>query len=90
MSIRGFGRTRRRGGEKGYPPVCGNDWARGVCEKPRAKCSVCPNQAFPPLDEATAREHLTGKAVIGTYAIREDNTCVFLTAESVVELRFSG
>jgi superfamily II DNA or RNA helicase len=68
-------------GKKGYSPVCRNEWARGVCEKPRVKCSECPHQAFPPLDEAAARDHLTGKAVIGTYAIREDNACVFLAAD---------
>ena len=68
-------------GRKGYSPVCRNEWVRGVCEKPRVKCSECPNQAFPPLDERAAREHLTGKAVIGTYAIREDDSCVFLAAD---------
>lgn len=68
-------------GMKGYSPVCRNEWFRGVCEKPRVKCSECRHQAFPPLDEGVAREHLTGKAVIGTYAIREDNTCVFLAAD---------
>ena len=68
-------------GKKGYSPVCRNEWFRGVCEKPRVKCSECPHQAFPPLDEAVAREHLTGKSVIGTYAIREDNSCVFLAAD---------
>ncbi len=52
-----------------------------VCEKPRVKCSECPNQAFPPLDELATRDHLTGKHTIGTYAIRQDNTCNFLSAD---------
>jgi superfamily II DNA or RNA helicase len=68
-------------GIKGYSPVCRNEWFRGVCEKPRVKCSECMHQAFPPLDEAAARDHLTGKSVIGTYAIRADNSCVFLAAD---------
>ncbi len=68
-------------GKKGYSPVCRNEWFRGVCEKPRVKCSECVRQAFPPLDEAAARDHLMGKSVIGTYAIREDDTCVFLAAD---------
>ncbi len=68
-------------GMKGYSPVCRNEWFRGVCEKPRVRCSECLNQAFPPLDEVAARDHLTGKSVIGTYAIRGDNTCVFLAAD---------
>lgn len=68
-------------GMKGYSPVCRNEWFRGVCEKPKVKCSECMHQAFPPLDEAAAKEHLTGKSVIGTYAIRGDNSCVFLAAD---------
>lgn len=68
-------------GMKGYSPVCRNEWFRGVCEKPRVKCSECANQAFPALDESAARDHLTGKSVIGTYAIRPDNSCVFLAAD---------
>lgn len=68
-------------GRKGYSPVCRNEWLRGVCEKPRVKCSDCPHQAFPPLDDSAARDHLTGRAVIGTYAIREDNACLFLAAD---------
>lgn len=70
-----------RDGRKGYSPVCRNEWSRLVCEKPRVNCSECPHQAFPPLDEAAARAHLTGKHIIGTYAIREDNTCIFLAAD---------
>lgn len=68
-------------GMKGYSPVCRNEWFRGVCEKPRVKCSECLHQAFPPFDEVAARDHLTGKSVIGTYAIQENNTCVFLAAD---------
>ncbi|MBC8127716.1 MAG: DEAD/DEAH box helicase family protein [Gloeobacteraceae cyanobacterium ES-bin-144] len=68
-------------GMKGYSPVCRNEWFRGICEKPRVKCSECLHQAFPPLDEDAARDHLTGKSVIGTYAIRQDNTCMFLAAD---------
>lgn len=68
-------------GKKGYSPVCRNEWSKVVCEKPRVKCSECPNQAFPPLDEAAVRDHLTGKHTIGMYAIRQDNTCVFLAAD---------
>lgn len=25
-------------GKSGYSPVCGNEWVRGICEKPRIKC----------------------------------------------------
>ena len=32
--------------KKGYAPACGNEWVRGVCDKPRVKCGECPNQTF--------------------------------------------
>jgi hypothetical protein len=68
-------------GRKGYSPVCANEWSRLVCEKPRIKCGDCMHQAFLPLDEKAARDHLTGASVIGTYAIREDHKCIFLAAD---------
>ena len=70
-----------RSGKKGYSPVCLNEWVRGICEKPRVKCAECLSQKFPPLDENAVLAHLIGKHTIGTYAIREDNTCVFLAAD---------
>jgi hypothetical protein len=36
----------RTTGHSGYAPACANEWQRGICEKPKVKCSVCPNQAF--------------------------------------------
>ena len=68
-------------GSKGYSPACGNEWVHGVCEKPRVKCSDCPNQNFPPLDHSAIHSHLTGRHTIGTYAIREDDSCIFLAAD---------
>ena len=35
----------RKTGRAGYSPACGNEWVRGVCEKPRIKCSDCQRQA---------------------------------------------
>lgn len=71
-------------GTHGYSPACTNEWVNGVCSKPpkgKVKCSECPNQAFPRLDEAAAQAHLEGKITIGTYAIREDDSCVFLSCD---------
>ena len=68
-------------GRKGYSPVCGNEWIRGICEKPRIKCSECLHQNFRPLDIEAVESHLTGQRTIGTYAIREDNSCIFLAAD---------
>jgi len=52
-----------------------------LCEKPKTKCSECPNRAFLQLDEKIIRSHLEGKITIGTYTIREDDTCIFLAAD---------
>jgi len=65
----------------GYAPACRNEWQHGVCSKPRVKCSECRNQVFLPLDELAVKDHLLGKTTIGTYAIREDDTCVFLACD---------
>lgn len=62
-------------------PACNNEWRSGVCEKPKVKCSECPSQAFPSLDSSAIRRHLEGFETIGTYAIREDETSVFLAAD---------
>jgi len=48
-------------GRKGYSPACGNEWVRGICEKPRVKCSECPNQAFLPLGDKVVLDHLQGR-----------------------------
>jgi addiction module HigA family antidote len=31
----------RKSGKSGYMPACAHEWVRGVCEKPRIKCSDC-------------------------------------------------
>lgn len=68
-------------GTKGYSPVCRNEWVRGVCEKPKVKCAVCSNRDFQPLDKDAILKHLQGEHTIGTYAIREDDSCIFLTCD---------
>jgi superfamily II DNA or RNA helicase len=68
-------------GKKGYSPACDNEWRHGICEKPRIKCADCPHQKFPPLDENAVEAHLRGTHPIGTYAIREDDSCIFVAAD---------
>jgi hypothetical protein len=52
---------------QGYSPACGNEWAPGLCDKPKVKCGECPNQAFIPVTEKTIHDHLQGRHVIGAY-----------------------
>ena len=73
--------TNARTGRKGYAPACGNEWIRGVCEKPRVKCGECPNQAFLPLEDKVILDHLQGRHVVGVYPLLTDETCWFLAAD---------
>jgi hypothetical protein len=54
-------------GKSGYAPACGSEWVRGVCEKPRVKCSECPNKAFLAVDDQIVLDHLNGKHTVGVY-----------------------
>ena len=74
----------RRTGRAGYSPACGNEWVRGVCEKPRIKCSNCPNQDWIPVTDRLIRWHLSGQDssgqpfVMGVYPMLLDESCHFL------------
>jgi superfamily II DNA or RNA helicase len=78
-------------GKSGYAPACHNEWIRGICEKPRIKCSNCPNQAFVRVSEDILRSHLQGRNVAasgradpfvaGVYPLLADETCWFLAVD---------
>jgi superfamily II DNA or RNA helicase/very-short-patch-repair endonuclease len=77
----------RRTGKFGYQPACGNEWVRGVCEKPRIKCTACLHQHFLPVTDHVVRWHLCGhddsgrEFVMGVYPLLQDETCFFLAAD---------
>ncbi len=76
-------------GKSGYSLACSNEWVRDKCNKPRIKCSECPNQAFIPLASEIIRKHLGGEDfagskrdyTIGIYPMLADDTCWFLAAD---------
>jgi superfamily II DNA or RNA helicase len=74
-------------GKSGYAPACGNEWVRGLCEKPRIKCAACTNQQFLPVTDQVVRWHLSGHDdfgrdfVMGVYPLLRDETCFFLAAD---------
>jgi hypothetical protein len=68
-------------GKKGYSPACDNEWKAGICRKPQIKCTECRHQQFPALDERAVEAHLRGTHTIGTYALREDDSCIFVAAD---------
>jgi hypothetical protein len=82
--IRWENRTTAR---SGYAPACANEWQRGICEKPKVKCSACPNQAFLAVGDLSIERHLRGTDangapfVMGVYPMLADNTCSFLAAD---------
>lgn len=77
----------RRTGKSGYQPACGNEWVRGVCEKPRIKCFDCAQRRFLPVTDETVRWHLSGQNeegcdfVMGVYPMLRDETCFFLAVD---------
>ncbi len=77
----------RKTGKAGYAPACGNEWIRGVCEKPRIKCSDCSHQRFLPVTDEVIRCHLSGRDdagqtfVAGVYPMLRDEACFFLAAD---------
>jgi superfamily II DNA or RNA helicase/very-short-patch-repair endonuclease len=77
----------RKTNKAAYAPACANEWVRGVCEKPRIKCTDCPNQRFLPVIDEVIRWHLSGhddmgrNFVMGVYPMLLDETCWFLAVD---------
>ena len=77
----------RKTGKSGYAPTCANEWVRGICEKPRIKCAVCPHRRFLPVTDDVVRWHLSGRDgegqpfVAGVYPLLLDETCYFLAVD---------
>jgi len=77
----------RKSGKSGYAPACGNEWVRGICEKPRIKCAECSHRRFLALTDDVVRRHLAGRDeagesfVAGIYPMLLDETCFFLAAD---------
>lgn len=77
----------RTTGKTGYAPACGNEWVRGICEKPRVKCATCQHRQFLPVTDDTIRWHLSGQDSGGTdftagvYPMLLDETCFLLAMD---------
>jgi superfamily II DNA or RNA helicase len=70
-------RTRK----SGYSPACGNEWKRGVCEKPRVKCGECPHRDFVPVTDQVILDHLQGRHVAGVYPLLPDESTHLLAID---------
>ncbi len=77
----------RKTGRAGYSPACANEWVRGLCDKPKVKCAVCPNRRLLPVTDEVIRWHLSGKDdrgrdfVMGVYPLLLDESCFFLAMD---------
>ena len=80
----------RRTGKAGYQPACRNEWLKGICKKPKVKCSECENREFLPLTDEVIRNHLLGvdpqnrykdDFTIGVYPLLPDETCWFIAVD---------
>ena len=77
----------RSSGKSGYSPVCANEWATGVCEKPRVKCATCQHRNFLPVTDDVIHQHLVGADaqggdfVAGVYPMLLDESCYFLAID---------
>ena len=77
-------------GKSGYAPVCRNEWAAGICQKPKIACQECNFRAFVPASDEIIRNHLRGNDpqeysardfTIGVYPLLTDETCGFLAVD---------
>ncbi|MGZ5444032.1 MAG: TOTE conflict system archaeo-eukaryotic primase domain-containing protein [Thermoanaerobaculia bacterium] len=77
----------RRTGKSGYAPACANEWVRGICEKPRIRCTDCSHQRFLAVSDDVIRWHLSGRDdggqpfVAGVYPMLRDESCFFLAVD---------
>lgn len=73
--------------KSGYAIACGNDWVKGLCQKPKIKCSDCTHQNFLAVTDDIIRFHLTGRDATqrpftaGVYPLLPDETCWFLAID---------
>lgn len=71
----------QQSGKVGYSPVCANEWRRGVCEKPRIKCSDCSHSLYVPVTDHVIESHLRGNITAGVYPLLVDDRCHFLAID---------
>ncbi|MFC1749575.1 DEAD/DEAH box helicase family protein, partial [Pseudomonadota bacterium] len=74
-------RWESKAGKSGYSPACANEWKRGVCDKPRIKCSDCSKRTLIAVTDQTIFNHLAGHHTIGVYPLLSDDACHFLAVD---------
>ncbi|MGI6670155.1 MAG: TOTE conflict system archaeo-eukaryotic primase domain-containing protein [Christensenellales bacterium] len=72
---------RGKNGKIGYSPACRNEWKRGVCLKPNAKCADCVHADYYSYSVDAVSGHLSGQEVLGIYLLLLDDTCYLLAID---------
>ncbi len=79
-----------KSGKQGYQPACRNEWASGVCNKPKGRYDDCAHRDLLPVTDDVVRNHLLGvdprerpgrDFTIGLYPMLLDETCWFLAVD---------
>jgi hypothetical protein len=75
-----------RNGQSGYSPVCGNEWAAGLCNKRAVSCGNCPNRELLPITDGVVYRHLEGsdehtRDVVRLYPMLQDETTYILAID---------
>lgn len=71
----------QQSGKAGYSPTCANEWRRGICEKPRIKCSECQHSLYVPVTDHVITRHLKGEITAGVYPLLPGDRCHFLAID---------
>ena len=71
----------RAKGTKGYFPVCEAVYEDGVRLRPSELYQQFGSSRFEQLDDRVIEGHLRGRHVVGSYAIRRDDSCIFLACD---------
>ena len=74
-------RWQNQQGRSGYSVACNNEWAQGICNKPRIKCQDCNHRQFSELNDQIIYRHLAGQQVVGMYPLLQDSTCHLLATD---------
>lgn len=61
-------RWQNKEGKSGYSPVCLNEWVRGICSKPKIKCSECDNRNYAVLDFTAIDKHRKRRLWCGLFS----------------------
>jgi hypothetical protein len=74
-------RWQAKDGRSNYSPAKAHDWDKHVID-PKTKRKICSRSCkLLPVTDKVIAEHLSGKRIIGTYPLMQDDNCRFLVID---------